>query len=417
MLKARYRVVVLFVSFLILVACSLTAIEPPTPTPDTAATEQVQKTAVKEAQETAVEQARIEATEQAEQAEAVNATAAIESFDAQVEEFGYAVILTEDAEYPATVFALDGSAFSSKIGGDGSVESAVWIAPDDQGTIVVNIGADNLPESMVYGENLEFVAQFSNYTSNTVDISVLLPDGSSVTETGVAVDPEWISSMQSASYRGRSAGRASIMYEPDYMDWDQALRFGSTALAGASCVASIITMPATFGVSTLLTGLACSNAILKGVQLLYPDVENEAVPWIGTVDSLVGCGSVLAGHHAGIFECGSLALEGAEIFIDLFKVPEQVAMEREDEIELVFEVFITADATRITVGDCVELAWGSTNAFNIAINGEYVNSTGTKQVCPDASTTYTITGASMRKRVLSDSVEITVLDANGYVID
>jgi len=48
----------------------------------------------------------------------------------------------------------------------------------------------------------------------------------------------------------------------------------------------------------------------------------------------------------------------------------------------------TADRTTLTSGECVNLRWEARTARNVYLNGESVQTTGTKRVCPTATRTY-----------------------------
>jgi hypothetical protein len=70
---------------------------------------------------------------------------------------------------------------------------------------------------------------------------------------------------------------------------------------------------------------------------------------------------------------------------------------------------ISADPATIVTGGTATLTWSTANADSVTLDGEAVEASGTKEVSPTATTTYTL-AATGRRRAASDSATITVSD-------
>jgi hypothetical protein len=66
----------------------------------------------------------------------------------------------------------------------------------------------------------------------------------------------------------------------------------------------------------------------------------------------------------------------------------------------IYSVSFEADNTSLTLGDCTDIKWQVQGALTLQLDGDPVEPTGRKKVCPETDTTYTLTFQ------VADSVEI-----------
>src|SRR4030042_841115 len=84
---------------------------------------------------------------------------------------------------------------------------------------------------------------------------------------------------------------------------------------------------------------------------------------------------------AASFACGGTTPDG----LPFFKQPEEPSSGGP-------QVVFTADKTSIQPGECVNLNWSlqGEGFFGVELNGQTVNPSGQKQVCPSETTAYTL---------------------------
>ena len=86
---------------------------------------------------------------------------------------------TQNEEIPFIVMHRSGESLGAIGGIDVSnIKGVVWASSDGKSSMVIYADSNGLPKSAVVGED---VIQYSNYTNDTVDITVVHPDGKSET--------------------------------------------------------------------------------------------------------------------------------------------------------------------------------------------------------------------------------------------
>ncbi len=80
------------------------------------------------------------------------------------------------------------------------------------------------------------------------------------------------------------------------------------------------------------------------------------------------------------------------------------------------KVRFTAEATSVPAGQCTNLLWTISGQFNsAALNGSGVQAKGSLQVCPTASTTYTLRVVTVYNQALDQTVTINVTAPSAFV--
>jgi len=168
------------------------------------------------------------------------------------------------------------------------VTGATFILPDGTSAVVF-AGDDGLPARAVFGD---VVALFSNYTSNTVDITAVTADGTVNLAERVAIDASKLAELRSLpSQLAASAARAG--WNPALTDargLSLALKIGGLIFSVASCGFGLAAFPATLGASAIIAAGACVGIIPNVVTLLVPQVDSAALEASGVLMSAIGCG-------------------------------------------------------------------------------------------------------------------------------
>jgi hypothetical protein len=75
-----------------------------------------------------------------------------------------------------------------------------------------------------------------------------------------------------------------------------------------------------------------------------------------------------------------------------------------------YSILFDADRTRLEFGDCTDLIWQIEGSVNAQIDGEFVQASGVRKICPERDTTYTLTtqlegSAEVERRTVTVIVE------------
>ena len=176
------------------------------------------------------------------------------------------------------------------------VTGAVWISADGEQSSVIQL-EDGLPARAVIGDAVAF---FRNYTSDTVDVSLALPDGSVHVSRGVKINADDISALRNIdaiSSRGSSLRRSALFGSK--LSLLKAVKIAGIAAGIASCaVGAAAATVATGGTAAVLAAgatLACTGALTKIASELLP--ENDTLKTVNAAVEGAACG---LGHCLGV---------------------------------------------------------------------------------------------------------------------
>jgi len=190
---------------------------------------------------------------------------------------GIAVTATPDPTFPA-VAANPNHERLGVVAQNSRIVGGTFIAPDGTSATVFT-GVDGLPARGVFGGTTVF---YSNYTANTVDVTVVSANGASTTR-GVAVDPAMLALLRTSvqkntglflfGTRGPAAFTAA--------DANLTLKIIGTAVSIGACAASTA--------SVVLAAGACLSAVVKVLTLIDPNLDSPGLTASGLLMSSATC--------------------------------------------------------------------------------------------------------------------------------
>jgi hypothetical protein len=259
---------------------------------------------------------------------------------------------TNDSNFQIVGMNENGSMVGIKIANDGTVEQAAFFSDENSTGFFVWIGDDGLPyRAYING----YLILFDNFTSNTVDMAVIAPDGQAEIFREVVVD--FPVSPTELSYHN-----LLHLYEdlstPDAWKWSTVLKWAGHGLALGGCAASVIVAGGSLGTLTPLAALGCSSAII-GVMIDVLDVDNEYIELssnaFGTTISALGCTN-LAGCTTYVL---GLALNLGQDAAEFYE-------EHEDTVDAL------EGALKYGYGDVqVTLTWNNTSDLDLWVTDPY----------------------------------------------
>lgn len=163
------------------------------------------------------------------------------------------------------------------------VTGALWLGSDDE-ALVVFLGPDGLPEKAFLGD---VILLFGNYSNDSVDLSIILPDGSVELAEGVPVDPAMLDDLRSADPIF-SSKLASVRRVAGGMTLADTLRGAALAASIAGCLGGAVLAPATAGLSAILASGACASVLINSVNYLMPG-DHPLLAMTGGMLGVTGC--------------------------------------------------------------------------------------------------------------------------------
>ncbi|MBW8012898.1 MAG: hypothetical protein FVQ83_16900 [Chloroflexi bacterium] len=212
---------------------------------------------------------------------------------------GLAVTFTEDDDFGFVAVHESGEQLiamtESFSNGVERVIGAIWISPEGE-TVVVYNGDDGLPERVFVGDN---ILVFSNYTNNTVDVSVIYPNGEIEVTREIPVDADALDELQAYNAGGRETASLDSAYIPNLaFDFRKALRITAFTLSVAGCAGAFILGGP--------LGLVCASAVVSGASLML--YENEALENTSVAFGAFSCGAAFV-DVGSLVECVPFVLE------------------------------------------------------------------------------------------------------------
>jgi hypothetical protein len=185
---------------------------------------------------------------------------------------GYLAGFTGNDQYGAVLLHESGERlFAATTSGNSpydieSVIGAAWVSPDGE-SIIVELGPDGLPARAIFGDTLVL---FENYGASSVDLAIVLPDGTIDIARDVHVDPEMLRDVRSFASDSRAPGQASLLQN---LSVARTLRHAATATSIASCAIALGTTIPTGGLALLLAVPACGGLALEIAADLSDNAE------------------------------------------------------------------------------------------------------------------------------------------------
>ena len=212
--------------------------------------------------------------------------------------------------------------------------------------IVLSYGADGYPTRMVLGRNVISYDRWDT-TNNTVNMGLVLADGTTTTAHGVGVDADilarlatLIASNPTRSQVTGSAGNLNLfdgdsVQAPRVLDLSNddiqwGFSYAGTLLSAAGCGAAIGTAIASGGISAPVVSLACASTVIYfATELDLVDENNTALQASGATLTAI---DIAQCYGLDVGACAGLLLEGAETVVDSAGATEE---ELADEIQTV----------------------------------------------------------------------------------
>ncbi len=246
-----------------------------------------------------------------------DASEALSTAESFVSRYGIYLVPSDDPSIGALAVHESGEILGA-ITEEDRVTGSVWIAPEG-GSIVVEAGRDGLPERAVVGD---WVLLFSNYTTDSVDIAAIAPDGTISTFRDVPVDPSSISSLRAGSTPGGQGRMLAISPSGANQTLTAAdqLRIASTLMSIASCAITAIPAAALgpAGILWVAAQPACWSALLGTASVLLPgdnpglEMTVIALDTVGCMIDIgmgLSCGAAIAGAAAHELDSASESVQ------------------------------------------------------------------------------------------------------------
>jgi hypothetical protein len=173
-----------------------------------------------------------------------------------------------------------------------TVTGAVWIASDGSNA-VVHCDSEGKPLIAVWNNSIYL---FSNYTSNSVDLAEVCPDGSCTIIREVHLPAQALNARAHTKSRSTPHTEEGLL---DYTELRNALQVAAVAVATFGCVSAII---ASSGIA-----IPCAVAVVTSISLLTPD-DDPALAGTGAFLDTTAC---IKGNGAS---CVGVALAVADAF-------------------------------------------------------------------------------------------------------
>jgi hypothetical protein len=224
-----------------------------------------------------------------------------------------AAALTDDPRIPAIVVGVDGSMLSVVMN-NGAVAGAILRTPSgDQ--VAVMVGPDGLPSLALLNET---IVVYGNYTSTTVDVAIIAPNGRTIIR-GVTRP-----AVPAASVVANALASGALN-----LSLATLLRAGTILMSGVTCGGAFLAAPQTLGAS-LVAASACTTLVVEAYSL-YSESNNPVLEGsrqaMGTVNALIRCANITNPAACALF-LANFAYNVSQDYI-ASKQPEIDAFKRE----------------------------------------------------------------------------------------
>jgi hypothetical protein len=218
-------------------------------------------------------------------------------------------MLTRDPRFGAIAIHESGEKLvaitqADEQGNISDVLGASWTSPTGD-SLFVFLGQDGLPARAVI-EGI--IALFSNYTDSTVDVAIILPDGTTQIKRALPVDAEDLLQLRQSRFSSEAGSPHLATIRSSYLELAAMLRIAGFTISIASCVLALYPPTLPFAI------LSCGSALINIVNSFPPDPRFEAVSRMLTVTSCY-LGSALSCVNALISETAD-GLERAQRTLD-----------------------------------------------------------------------------------------------------
>jgi hypothetical protein len=203
--------------------------------------------------------------------------------------------VTGRPEMPFLAGSPDGSLLTTFASSDGAHLSGASLRLPTGATVSVLFDEQGRPARAMIGSAV-FV--FGNYSGSTVDVAAIAPDGSITIARGIPVPQRPAGATLPGTLAGTAVASRSpapivvALALPSVADLQSWLAAASWGVSAAGCVIGTMSLPASFGVTTVLVATTCSNAL---AQLLAhalgqdsPELQASAQAF-GSIAAAIGC--------------------------------------------------------------------------------------------------------------------------------
>lgn len=225
-----------------------------------------------------------------------------------------AIAYTGDPKVPVVAAAIDGTRMAF-VAGDGpaGLGGVVVTAPNGE-TMTTFVDATGLPTRAVVGDRIFL---FDNYTDRSVDIAMLLPDGTITIKREVPVDPALLASVRQASANLLSGNSLPQMYSAsaslDLPSLSTVFKVGAGIATIAGCAAGFVLASPTV-VGAVAVAASCASGLVSiGLDIAGKDAGalvgsgSGFIDGVGLIDSAVGC------YGKNPAECAALVAGVSEV--------------------------------------------------------------------------------------------------------
>ena len=181
---------------------------------------------------------------------------------------GIAIIETTDDTYPYLIIGENGDMLAPQTNTGGDLDHVVYTTADNK-TAVIQTDSNGYPTEIALDTG--YVILLENWTTTTVDIAVVDPDGTYEISRGVSLGNDF--TYQATGARSRRSDRVSLKQNPpavqpmafDNKDWMDLL---STTVKAVSCGVAVLTAPAHAGIGAYFV---CGDWLVDVATYLVPE--------------------------------------------------------------------------------------------------------------------------------------------------
>lgn len=213
---------------------------------------------------------------------------------------------TQNPDIPFILFHQSGESLAALEGVNPStLRGVIWTSSDGASSIVVYADSDGMPESAVVGDDVLF---YSNFTKETVDLTIVHPDGSQETVQATR-NTDVLDKLEALAIPYFKLVSFPIVdtQSPAPEDALDALEFTAKLLGAAACLYAIAQ---TGGFTLSILGGACLGTILTVITTVGNalGLHVEIIEEFGFQASMFKCPFVLTGKVDFLKDCFSAAV-------------------------------------------------------------------------------------------------------------